>query len=55
MSECSLYDIVTIRDGICLTAFYMILLKCSWYMSECCIYDNIKMRFGIFLYALHIV
>jgi len=59
MYECSLYDIIKMRDAICLNALYRKLLKLrlayiwmlctwyywneSWYISQCPIYYFVKM------------
>ena len=56
LPECALYDSIKIRAGMCLNAFYMLLLKWDlvrvWMHS---IYDIIWMGAGMCLYALYIV
>ena len=71
MTECCVYEINTLRGGICLNVLYIILLKWemiyfsmlfiwyywneSWFNSESCVYAIIKMRSVICMNAVYMM
>ena len=55
MSECFIYDIIKLRDLICVKAVYMVLLKWKFVYDWVTLYDIIKMGDSIYLNALYMI
>ena len=55
MSECCIYDIIKLRDRICVKAVYMLLIKWKVLYDWVTLYDIIKTGDNICLNALYMI